>query len=96
MSEVEWNPASGTTDPLNGSPLADLGKAQKFTGMPWEANGDQAAPSTDPPQDNPGLQAQGSSSNYRRSIPVPDSPTLCSAFAPPLSFRSASSSCSIL
>ena len=29
VGEVKWNPASGTMDPWDGSPLEDSGKAQK-------------------------------------------------------------------
>ena len=42
--------------------------------MPREADGDQDATSTDPPQDHSSMHKRGSSSDSRRLIPVPDSP----------------------
>ena len=71
VGEVEWNTASGTMDPRNGSPPEDLEKAQKFTGMPREANGDPDSPSTDLPQDNSRLHARESSSASSRLFPRP-------------------------
>ena len=83
----DWSPASGATYPRNGSPMEDSEKAQKFTGMPSEANGDHGAPSTGPPQDNFGLHARGSSSDPLRLIPAPDSPALPARLPSSPSFR---------
>ena len=58
-------------DPCNGSPLRDVEKARKFTGMSREANGGQDAPSTNLPQDKSGLRERGFSSDSPRAIPVP-------------------------
>ena len=55
----------------------------KFTGMPQGVSGDEDAPSTDPPRDNPGLRALESSSDSPSLIPVPDTPPL-PAQLPPL------------
>ena len=71
---AEWNPASETMDPWGGSPLEALEKAQEPTGMPREADGDQDATSTDPPQDHSSMHKRGSSSDSRRLTPAPDSP----------------------
>ena len=76
VSAVERGPFSGSIDPWTGSPLEDLEKAQKFTAMPWKADGGQDVPSTYLPLDNSGLHARESSSGFPRLIPVPDSPPL--------------------
>ena len=54
----------------------DLGKAQKFTGAPREADGDRDASRADLPRGDSGAQARGSSSDSPQLKRLPDSPTL--------------------
>ena len=71
-----WNPALGAVDPRKGFPLENLEGAQKFTKMPFEADGGRHAPRTDLRQDNSGPHARRYSSVFPRSILLPECPHL--------------------
>ena len=50
LGDVEWNPASGTSDPGHGAPLGDLAVTQKNDGLPSEREGDPTASSAVAPK----------------------------------------------